>query len=59
MTDTEILIALAELSARYQAIANRATTDAGRSRALQIRTAAHDIQHVLDTGRLPAYLTTD
>ncbi|MFD9603267.1 hypothetical protein [Streptomyces sp. NPDC059970] len=58
-TDTELRAALADLAKRYEAIADRATTDVGRQRAKQIRKAGEDIQHVLATGHVPAYLITD
>lgn len=51
--------ALDDLASRYEAIAFRATTDIGRSRARQMHKAGEDIRHVLNTGRVPAYLITD
>jgi hypothetical protein len=51
--------ALGLLSDRYLQIADQATTDVGRARAMQIRQAGNDIRHALITGRIPAYLMTD
>ncbi|MFF2940845.1 hypothetical protein ACFVSQ_13475 [Streptomyces niveus] len=57
--ETQLRTALGDLAACYEAIAGKPTTDAGKSRARQIDQAARDIQHVLTTGRVPAYLITD
>jgi hypothetical protein len=51
--------ALGLLSDRYLQIADQATTDVGRNRAMQIRQAGNDIRHALINGRIPAYLMTD
>lgn len=51
--------ALGLLSDRYLRIADRATTEVGKGRAMQIRQAGNDIRHTLITGRIPAYLMTD
>jgi hypothetical protein len=51
--------ALGLLSDRYLQIADQATTDPGRGRAMQIRQAGNDIRHALIHGRIPAYLMTD
>lgn len=51
--------ALGLLSDRYLEIADNATSEAGRSRAVQIRQAGNDIRHTLIHGRIPAYLMTD
>ncbi|MFE4818551.1 hypothetical protein ACFRFU_19390 [Streptomyces sp. NPDC056704] len=51
--------ALGLLSDRYLQIADQATTDIARGRAVQIRQAGNDIRHTLITGRIPAYLMTD
>lgn len=51
--------ALGLLSDRYLQIADQATTEAGRARAVQIRQAGNDIRFALIHGRLPAYLMTD
>ncbi|MGW2010943.1 hypothetical protein [Streptomyces nigrescens] len=56
--EANIRAALTALADRYQQIADRATTDVGRLRAMQIRQAATDIRHTLATGRIPAYLMT-
>lgn len=57
--EVDLRAALNDLAARYEAIADRATTDVGRGRAKQIRKAADDVRHVLTTGHVPAYLITD
>ncbi|MEU8829415.1 hypothetical protein [Streptomyces sp900116325] len=57
--EAQLRAALADLAARYKAIASRATTAPGRQRAKQIRQAAADIRHILATGNVPAYLITD
>ncbi|WP_329143585.1 hypothetical protein OIU91_06310 [Streptomyces sp. NBC_01456] len=51
--------ALGLLSDRYLEVADRATTEVGKGRAMQIRQAGNDIRHTLITGRIPAYLMTD
>jgi hypothetical protein len=51
--------ALGLLSDRYLQIADQATTDVGRARAMQIRQAGKDIRHALINGRIPAYLMTE
>ncbi|MET7795738.1 hypothetical protein [Streptomyces decoyicus] len=51
--------ALGLLSDRYLEIADRATTEVGKARAMQIRKAGNDIRHTLITGQIPAYLMTD
>jgi hypothetical protein len=51
--------ALGLLSDRYLQIADQATTDVGRARAMQTRQAGNDIRHALINGRIPAYLMTD
>lgn len=51
--------ALGLLSDRYLQIADKATTEVGRGRAMQIRQAGNDIRHTLIHGRIPAYLMTD
>ncbi|GFE20132.1 hypothetical protein [Streptomyces nigrescens] len=55
-TEASLRTALTALADRYQQIADRATTDVGKLRAMQIRQAGNDIRHTLAIGRIPAYL---
>lgn len=55
----EMQTTLGLLSDRYLEIADKATTDVGRARAMQIRKAGEDIRHTLIYGHIPAYLMTD
>ena len=56
--EANLRTALTPLADRYQQAADRATTDVGKLRAMQIRQAATDIRHTLATGHIPAYLMT-
>jgi hypothetical protein len=56
--EANLRAALTALADRYQQIADRATTEVGKGRAMQIRQASKDIRRTLDTGRIPAYLMT-
>lgn len=58
-SEAQLRAALNDLAARYEAIARKATTEVGRSRAMQILKAADDIRHVLVNGYVPDYLITD
>lgn len=54
--ETDLRTALTRLATRYEEIAEKATTDVGRRRAMQIQQMAADIRHVLDTTRIPGHL---
>jgi hypothetical protein len=55
----EMQTALGLLSDRYLQIADQASSEAARARAVQIRQAGNDIRHTLIHGRIPTYLMTD
>lgn len=55
----EMQTALGLLSDRYLEIADKASSEAARARAVQIRQAGNDIRHTLIHGRIPSYLMTD
>lgn len=57
--EADLRAAFTTLAERYEAIADKATTDVGQGRARQIRQAARDIRTVLTTGRVPHDLMTD
>jgi hypothetical protein len=55
----EMQTALGLLSDRYLQIADQASSEAARARAVQIRQAGNDIRHTLIHGRIPSYLMAD
>ncbi|MEW2578405.1 hypothetical protein [Streptomyces syringium] len=54
----DLRVPFTQLAERYQEIAENATTDVGKQRAMQIRRLAEDVRHILATSHIPSYLMT-